>query len=60
MIFVTLMLIQARGVLGDITASFILVLAFVYAAREVFKDDLKTMLWRWYVKGNQSGASSFF
>lgn len=58
MIFVTLMLMKARGVLGDITASFILVLSFIYAAREVFKDDLKVMLWRWCVKANQSGVSS--
>ena len=60
MIFVTLMLIQARGVLGDITASFILVLAFVYAAREVFKDDLKTMLWRWVRKGKPKWRKQFF
>ncbi|KLV07209.1 hypothetical protein ABT56_06620 [Photobacterium aquae] len=60
MIFVTLMLIQARGVLGDITASFILVLSFIYAAREVFKDDLKSMLWRWVRKGKPKWRKQFF
>ncbi|MEJ2765690.1 hypothetical protein VV869_17185 [Photobacterium sp. MCCC 1A19761] len=60
MIFVTLMLIKARGVLGDITASFILVLSFIYAAREVFKDDLKTILWRWVRKGKPKWRKQFF
>ncbi|UTV26522.1 hypothetical protein [Photobacterium atrarenae] len=59
MIFVTLMLIKARGVLGDITASFILVLSFIYAAREVFKDDLKTVLWRWVRKGKPKWRKQF-
>lgn len=60
MIFVTLMLIKARGMLGDITASFILVLSVIYAAREVFKDDLKTMLWRWMRKGKARWRKQFF
>ncbi|MBC7004715.1 hypothetical protein BIZ37_19310 [Photobacterium sp. BZF1] len=60
MIFVTLMLIKARGVLGDITASFILVLSVIYAAREVFKDDLKTILWRWVRKGKPKWRKQFF
>ncbi|PSW21471.1 hypothetical protein C9I98_05960 [Photobacterium sanctipauli] len=60
MIFVTLMLIEARGVLGDITASFVLVLSFIYAAREVFKDDLKSMLWRWVRKGKPKWRKQFF
>ena len=60
MIFVTLILIKARGMLGDITASFIVVLSFIYAAREVFKDDLKTMLWRWMRKGKARWRKQFF
>lgn len=60
MIFVTLMLIKARGVLGDITASFILALSFIYAAREVFKDDLKLMLWRWVRKGKPKWRKQFY
>ncbi|WP_318468009.1 hypothetical protein [Photobacterium leiognathi] len=60
MIFVTLMLIKARGMLGDITASFILVLSLIYAAREVFKDDLKSMLWRWLRKGKARWRKQFF
>ncbi len=46
--------------LGDITASFIVVLSFIYAAREVFKDDLKTMLWRWMRKGKARWRKQFF
>ncbi|MHA6605527.1 hypothetical protein [Photobacterium damselae] len=60
MIFVTLMMIKARGVLGDITASFILVLSLIYAIREVFKDDLKQMLWRWLRKGRARWRKQFF
>ena len=60
MIFVTMMLIKARGVLGDITASFILVISVIYAAREVFKDDLKKMLWRWVRKGKAKWRKQFF
>ncbi|MGF1682970.1 hypothetical protein [Photobacterium minamisatsumaniensis] len=60
MIFVTLMLIKARGVLGDITASFVLAMSFIYAAREIFKDDLKTMLWRWVRKGKPKWRKQFF
>ncbi|GAB6262406.1 hypothetical protein L4174_007925 [Photobacterium sp. CCB-ST2H9] len=59
MIFVTIMLIEARGVLGDITASFILVLSVIYAAREVFKDDLKQALWRWVRKGKPKWRKQF-
>ena len=60
MIFVTLLMIKARGFLGDITASFLLVLSFIYAIREVFKDDLKTMLWRWLRKGKPKWRKQFF
>ena len=60
MIFVTIMLIKARGFLGDITASFVLVLSLIYAAREVFKDDLKIMLWRLLRKGKAKWRKQFF
>lgn len=51
MIFVSLGLLQARESLGDITALFVLVLAVIYALREVFKDDLRNTLWRLLRKG---------
>ncbi|MDD9178763.1 MULTISPECIES: hypothetical protein [Aliivibrio] len=51
MIFVSLMVIQARGFLGEITASFIFAVSFIYAMREVFKDDLRDVMWRWIRKG---------
>ncbi|CAH0533767.1 hypothetical protein VST7929_01642 [Vibrio stylophorae] len=60
MIFVTLMIIKARGVLGDITATFIVALSFIYAVREVFKDDLKSMLWRWVRKNKPRWRKQFF
>ncbi|APE31616.1 hypothetical protein BOX17_12035 [Halomonas aestuarii] len=51
MVFVSLGLLEARAVLGDITALFVLSLAVLYALREVFKDDLRITLWRWLRRG---------
>ncbi|WP_447528018.1 hypothetical protein [Vreelandella sp. TE19] len=51
MSFVTLGVLQARDVVGDITALFVLVMAILYAMREVFKDDLRNTLWRLLRKG---------
>ncbi|MCW8344452.1 hypothetical protein MD535_00225 [Vibrio sp. ZSDZ65] len=51
MLFVTTAVILARDYLGEITASFILVLSVIYALREVFKDDLRDILWRWIQRG---------
>jgi hypothetical protein len=51
MLFVTSGVILARDYLGEITASFIMVLSVIYALREVFKDDLKDILWRWIQRG---------
>lgn len=51
MVFVTLGLLEARAALGDITALFVLVLAVIYALREVFKDDLRMTLWRLLRRG---------
>lgn len=51
MVFVSLGLLEAREVLGDITALLVLTMAVLYALREVFKDDLRNTLWRWLRKG---------
>lgn len=51
MLFVTSAVILARDYLGEITASFILVLSVIYALREVFKDDLRDIMWRWIQRG---------
>ncbi|MBF4246749.1 hypothetical protein LL266_04280 [Vibrio anguillarum] len=51
MLFVTVIAITARDYWGEITASFIIAMSFVYALREIFKDDLRDMLWRWIRKG---------
>ncbi|PMR69424.1 hypothetical protein [Halomonas heilongjiangensis] len=51
MVFVSLGLLQARDALGDITVLLVLVMAVLYALREVFKDDLRVTLWRWLRKG---------
>lgn len=51
MVFVTSTAILARDYWGEITASFIIAMSFVYALREIFKDDLRDVLWRWFRKG---------
>ncbi|MBA5762922.1 hypothetical protein H2O73_11240 [Vibrio sp. 404] len=51
MVFVTTTAILARDYWGEITASFIVAMSFVYALREIFKDDLRDVLWRWFRKG---------
>jgi hypothetical protein len=51
MVFVTTTVILARDFLGEITASFIVAMSFIYALREIFKDDLRDILWRWIRKG---------
>ncbi|SDK95364.1 hypothetical protein SAMN05192555_10214 [Franzmannia pantelleriensis] len=60
MIFVSLGLLQARESIGDITALFVLVLAVLYALREVFKDDLRTTLWRWLRKGRPKWRRQYY
>ena len=51
MIFVTLAVIYMRSYLGEITISFVGAMAIIYALREIFKDDLKDVLWGWIRKG---------
>ncbi|NLS12541.1 hypothetical protein HGP28_06450 [Vibrio sp. SM6] len=51
MVVVTTTVIMARDYLGEISASFIIALSFIYALREIFKDDLRDIMWRWIRKG---------
>jgi len=60
MIFVTILLTLARDFWTDITFSFITALSFIYALREVFKDDLKKHLLRLLRKGRAKWRKQFF
>ncbi len=60
MVFVTITAVLARDYWGEITASFIIAMSFVYALREIFKDDLKDMLWRWIRKGKPKWRRRYF
>ncbi|MFD2176303.1 hypothetical protein [Veronia pacifica] len=51
MIFVTVLIVRTRGWLGEITMSFALAMAAVYALREIFKDDLRDFIGDWIGKG---------
>lgn len=60
MVFVTLLATTARDYLGEITASFIVAMSVLYALREIFKDDLRDMLWRWLRKGKPKWKCRYF
>ncbi|WP_028021761.1 hypothetical protein [Enterovibrio calviensis] len=59
MIFVTIAIIRMRSFLGEITLSFVLAMAGLYALREIFKDDLRDVLWRWIRKGRPKWRKMF-
>jgi hypothetical protein len=59
MLFVTTVIVQARQYLGEITLSFVLAMAGIYALREIFKDDLRDALWRWIRKGRPKWRKRF-
>jgi hypothetical protein len=60
MVFVTITAITARDYWGEITASFIVVMSLIYALREVFKDDLRDILWRWFHKGKPKWKRRYY
>ncbi len=60
MVVVTITAISARDYWGEITASFIIAMSFIYALREIFKDDLRDMLWRWIRKGKPKWRRRYF
>ncbi len=59
MIFVTVAIIKMRSFLGEITLSFALAMAGLYAMREIFKDDLRDVLWRWIRRGRPKWRKMF-
>ncbi|WP_372384152.1 hypothetical protein AB8613_00085 [Vibrio sp. BS-M-Sm-2] len=60
MVVVTTTVILARDFLGEITASFIVSMSFIYALREIFKDDLRDILWRWLRKGKPKWKRRYY
>ncbi len=58
MVVVTSTVILARDYLGEISASFIIAMSFIYALREIFKDDLRDAMWRWIRKGKPKWRKS--
>lgn len=60
MVLVTITAVLARDYWGEITASFIIAMSFIYALREIFKDDLRDALWRWIRKGKPKWRRRYF
>nr|WP_228517985.1 hypothetical protein [Aliidiomarina indica] len=56
---VSLMILSARDVLFDVTAVFILLVALLYAAREVFRDEVRQKLWLWLRRGRPKWRHQF-
>ncbi|WP_166738829.1 hypothetical protein [Psychromonas algarum] len=48
---VLILIIKTQGAFSQLTALMIFLLAIIYGAREVFKDDFKNILWRWIRTG---------
>lgn len=59
MILVTFAIVRMRNFLGEITLSFVLAMAGIYALREIFKDDLRDVLWRWIRRGRPKWRKMF-
>ena len=60
MVLVTLAIVHLRNnFLNEITLSFVLAMAGIYGLREMFKDELKDALWRWFRKGKPKWRKVF-
>lgn len=51
MLVVSSLIIKAQGVFNGLTLAMVFVLALIYGAREIFKDDVRNALWRIVQKG---------
>ncbi|WP_456268014.1 hypothetical protein M1D97_12280 [Kushneria sp. AK178] len=60
MLVISVMMIEARSLVGDLTLRFVLILALLYAMREVFKEDLRNTLWRWLRRGRPKWRRQYF
>lgn len=48
---VSFLLFESRMLLGDLTAMFLLVAAFLYGVREFYREDIRQKIWAWLRKG---------
>ena len=51
MLFITILVLQAKNEFSNLTIAFVISMALIYGLREIFKDDVKTVLWRRVQKG---------
>lgn len=59
MSIMSMLVFQTRDALGDITAIFVLIMALLYAGRELFREDLQKKLWNWIRKGRPKWRYQF-
>ena len=51
MLFITVMVLAAKAEFSNLTMALVISMAVIYGLREIFKDDVKRLLWRWVRKG---------
>ncbi len=51
MMFITVLVLQAKDEFSNLTIAFVISMALIYGLREIFKDDVKKVLWRRVQKG---------
>ena len=51
MLFITVMVLAAKAEFSNLTLALVISMAAIYGLREIFKDDVKRLLWRWVRKG---------
>lgn len=51
MTLVSFLLFESRMLLGDLTAMFLVVAAFLYGVREFYREDIRQKIWAWLRKG---------
>ncbi|MBM7073382.1 hypothetical protein JQC92_15310 [Shewanella sp. 202IG2-18] len=51
MLFITVLALQAKDEFSNLTIAFVISMALIYGLREIFKDDVKDVLWRSVQKG---------
>ena len=59
MLVVSALIIKAKGFFSGLTLALVVALAFIYAFREIFKDDIRNAMWRKIQRGRPRWSRLF-
>lgn len=59
MAFVMMLILRARSTFTEITLLLVSFLGFIYGLREIFKDDITTLIWNYLKKGRPKWQNIF-